>query len=154
MDLDELKRFFVNVIEEEFTPTPTPIGKRWTGGKLLLQPDNDTQSKEIPLDVFFRKIVGVRDALRVLEQRVNSNDALSSEDKISMQSYITKCYGSLTTFNILFRDDKDKFVGAGSSDQPRVQERGDGDSQTVLRREKLTVAEAKKKLGLNEFGNE
>ncbi|ASZ11732.1 hypothetical protein KTO58_16270 [Chitinophaga pendula] len=89
-----------------------PIGERWEGGTLVLQPkDSGTKAKEIPLDVFFHKIVMVRDRLRVLEQQVNSHKQLSDADKVNMQQYITRIYGSLTTFNVLFKEKEHWFVG-------------------------------------------
>jgi len=142
MTTDELKQLLIDVIEEEFTPNPIPLAKRWSGGKMVLQPDNDTQAKEIPLEIFFRKVVGVREALRVLEQKINNHDALSGEDKMTFAGYITKCYGSLTTFNVLFKEDKDKFVGAGTGSGV-----GGGDDD----KPKMSVGQAKKKLGLNEY---
>jgi hypothetical protein len=89
------------------------LGERWNGGTMILQPANDSQSKEIPVEVFFHKIVMVRDRLRVLEQNINSHKTLTDEDKIGLQQYISRIYGSLTTFNILFKDKKDHFVGSG-----------------------------------------
>jgi len=90
------------------------MGDKWTGGKLLMQSGNTTmQSKEIPIEVFFHKIVMLRDRLRVLEQNINSNEKLSDEDKVNLQQYITRIYGSLTTFNVLFSDKEYYFVGAG-----------------------------------------
>lgn len=88
-----------------------PLGTRWKGGKMILQPaDTKLQSKEIPLEAFFHKIVMVRDRLRVMEQRINSSD-LTAEEKVNLQQYITRIYGSLTTFNILFAEKDDYFVG-------------------------------------------
>lgn len=93
-----------------------PLGERWTGGVMLLQPaDKSLKPKEIPVEDFFHKIVMLRDRLRVLEQNVNSNKKLSDEDKVNIQQYITRCYGSLTTFNVLFRNKEDWFVGEKSS---------------------------------------
>lgn len=138
MDQQDLKDFLRELIIEEFGPQPVDIAAKWQGGHILLKPGNDTQPKEIPMEVFLRKILGVRDSLRVLEQKLNGSDSLSSEEKASFHSYITKAYGSLTTFNILFKDNKDKFVGAG---------KGGGGSQ----KEKMTMSEAKAKLGLNEY---
>ena len=88
-----------------------PLGQKWEGGRMVLYPgDTSLKEKEIPIDGFFHKIVMVRDRLRVLEQRVNSSK-MSDEDKVNIQQYITRIYGSLTTFNILFKDKEDSFVG-------------------------------------------
>ncbi len=93
-----------------------PLGDRWGGGTLILQPaDKSLKGKEIPVEDFFHKIVMLRDRLRVLEQNINSNKKLSDEDKVNMQQYVTRCYGSLTTFNVLFRNKEDWFVGEKSS---------------------------------------
>jgi len=94
------------------------FGNRWKGGTLILKPgDSSLKSKEIPIEVFFNKIVMLRDRLRVLEQRINSSDKLTEEDKVHIQQYITRCYGSLTTFNVLFKYSTDQFVGEkGSKD--------------------------------------
>jgi len=95
-------------------PERVEMGGRWAGGTLILKPgDSSLKSKEIPLDVFFNKIVLLRDRLRVLEQRVNSHQKLTDEDKVNIQQYITRCYGSLTTFNVLFKFPSDQFVGEG-----------------------------------------
>jgi len=83
---------------------------RWSGGTLVLKPGkSDTQAKEIPLDAFFHKIVMVRDQLRVLEQKINSHPTLAETEKVALQHYITRCYGSLTTFNVLFRTPEERF---------------------------------------------
>lgn len=88
-----------------------PLGDKWKNGKMILQPGNTgLASKEIPIDQFFNKIVMVRDRLRVLEQRINSSK-LDNEEKVNLQQYITRIYGSLTTFNILFKYKDDQFVG-------------------------------------------
>ena len=88
-----------------------PLGDKWKNGKMILQPGNTGLApKEIPIDQFFNKIVMVRDRLRVLEQRVNSSN-LDNEEKINIQQYITRIYGSLTTFNILFKYKEDQFTG-------------------------------------------
>ena len=93
------------------------IADRWRGGELVLKPGKDgTQEKRIPLDQFFHKIVMVRDKLRVLEQKLNGSKALEADEKVQMQQYITSCYGSLTTFNVLFKEREDWFVGQGKDD--------------------------------------
>ena len=89
-----------------------PLGDRWKGGTMLLQPaDKTLKPKEIPVDDFFHKVVMLRDRLRVLEQNINSSKNLSDEEKVNIQPYITRCYGTLTTFNVLFRDKEHWFVG-------------------------------------------
>lgn len=88
------------------------IGDKWIKGTMLLQPaDKSLKPKEIPIDDFFHKIVMLRDRLRVLEQNINSNKKLTDEDKVNIQQYITRCYGSLTTFNVLFKNKEHWFVG-------------------------------------------
>lgn len=88
-----------------------PIADKWKGGTMILQPADDSlQSKEIPIDTFFHKITMVRDRLRVMEQRINSSD-LDEQGKIDLQQYITRIYGSLTTFNVLFKSKSHQFVG-------------------------------------------
>lgn len=91
------------------------LGDKWKDGVIILKPgDNSLKEKEIPIDVFFHKIVMLRDRLRVMEQRVNAHDKLSEEDKINLQQYITRIYGSLTTFNVLFKYKTDYFEGEKS----------------------------------------
>ncbi len=88
------------------------LGDKWTNGTMILKPGDDSmKSKEIPIDSFFHKIVMVRDRLRVMEQRINSSTNLSDEEKVNLQQYLTRIYGSLTTFNVLFKYKDDHFVG-------------------------------------------
>ncbi|MCK0189033.1 hypothetical protein [Arenibacter sp. F20364] len=90
----------------------TPIADKWKGGSLVLKPgDSNLSDKEIPLDTFFHKIVMVRDRIRVMEQKINSSNNLDDQEKVDLQQYITRIYGSLTTFNVLFKNQSDNFVG-------------------------------------------
>lgn len=88
------------------------IADKWKGGKIILEPgDTNLQNKEIPIDQFFHKITMVRDRLRVMEQKINSSKNLDEQEKIDLQQYITRSYGSLTTFNVLFKLKSQQFVG-------------------------------------------
>lgn len=89
-----------------------PIADKWKKGTLKMIPFDDAlQAKEVPIDAFFHKIVMLRDRLRVMEQKINAHPVLDDAEKVEMQQYITRCYGSLTTFNILFRNKEQQFVG-------------------------------------------
>lgn len=92
-----------------------PIADKYRGGTMVLQPkDSSLKNKEIPIEIFFHKILMLRDRLRVMEQKINSSKLLDDQDKIDLQQYITRCYGSLTTFNVLFKNDSQQFKGEGS----------------------------------------
>ncbi len=94
------------------------MAARFSGGTVVIRPaKSDTQEKVIPIDVLFHKITMVRDRLRVLEQRINSHARLSAEDKVELQQYVTRAYGSLTSFNVLFRDRADWFMGSAGGGQ-------------------------------------
>jgi hypothetical protein len=93
-----------------------PLGDKWEGGTMILKAkDESYKEKEIPIEAFFHKIVMVRDRLRVMEQRINSSK-LTDEEKVNLQQYITRIYGSLTTFNVLFKNKEDNFVGDKGND--------------------------------------
>jgi hypothetical protein len=117
MDQDEFREVLRQILREEIGVGDVVMGERWRGGEMILKPGKEgTQEKSIPLDALFHKIVMIRDKLRVLEQKINSNDRLQPDEKIQLQQYITGCYGSLTTFNVLFRDRDDGFKGQGGKD--------------------------------------
>jgi hypothetical protein len=108
---------FAQAIREALRDESTEVrlAPKWEGGTVVLKPgDPGTQPKEIPLDALLHKIVMIRDRLRVLEQKLNGHEKLTDAEKVDMQQYITRCYGSLTTFNVLFREEKDRFVGEKS----------------------------------------
>lgn len=116
LTLDEVERVLSDVLDRYNGITyAVELGEKWKGGMLDMKPANpELKSKEVPIETFFHKIVMVRDRLRVLEQNINSHPVLTDQDKVEMQQYITRIYGSLTTFNILFADKEDYFVGVKS----------------------------------------
>jgi len=117
MDRDDMRDLVKVVVKEvlEQWQSPVSMAGKWDGGTIILKPgDSSLQSKEIDILGFFHKVVMLRDRLRVLEQKINSNAKLTDAEKVEMQQYITRCYGSLTSFNILFKHDEDKFKGSGS----------------------------------------
>jgi len=117
MDIDEFRRVLREVLSEELGLGSSELGARWQGGEIVLKPGKPgTAEKRIPLDTFFNKIVMVRDKLRLLEAKLNAHDGLPAADKVQLQAYITACYGSLTTFNVLFAEREDWFVGAGKDE--------------------------------------
>jgi hypothetical protein len=109
-DLELLLR---RVIREESGLTSATPAEKWRGGTLVLRPGSPgLQEKSWPIETFFHKIVMLRNRLRTLEQQVNASD-LPDDVKVKLQGYVSGCYGSLTSFNVLFADEGDKFVGAG-----------------------------------------
>jgi len=114
MDIEDFRRVLREVLSDELGISSPPIGARWQGGQIVLRPGKEgTADKVVPLEAFFHKIVMIRDKLRLLESKVNAASGLSDEEKVQLQSYITGCYGSLTTFNVLFAEREDGFSGAG-----------------------------------------
>ncbi len=111
--ISDMERMLKRVLEEySDVQQIVPLGEKWKGGTLIIQPaDSSLKPKEVPIETFFHKIVMVRDRLRVMEQQINAHAKLSDGEKVDLQQYITRIYGSLTTFNILFKDPKHQFVG-------------------------------------------
>ena len=111
---NDLEATIRRIIREETGLTPVAPAEKWRGGQLVLKPGKPgVQEKAIPIETFFNKIVMLRNRLRTLEQQVNASE-LPDDQKLKLQSYITGCYGSLTSFNVLFADEDDRFVGAAS----------------------------------------
>ena len=109
MTREELMELF----REASGQVDVPLAAKWEGGVIQLVPGkSELQGKELPIDALFHKVVMVRDRLRTLEQKINAHPKLSDAEKVDMQQYITRVYGSLTNFNVLFRDKSDHFVGA------------------------------------------
>lgn len=110
--MEELEQTLRRILEEYTGGGDIELGGRWQGGKMILQPaDTNQKPKEIPMETFFHKIVMLRDRLRVMEQKINAHPKMTDEEKVEMQQYVTKIYGSLTTFNVLFAEAKDQFIG-------------------------------------------
>lgn len=117
MNAEEFREVLREVIRDELGVADVELGGRWQGGEVILKPGKDgAQEKRIPIEALFSKIVMIRDRLRVLEQKINGNGRLTTEEKVQLQQYVTGCYGSLTTFNVLFADKADQFVGQKGND--------------------------------------
>ena len=112
-DLEQMLR---RIIREETGLTPVVPADKWRGGSLVLRPGNKAlQEKAWPIETFFHKVVMLRNRLRTLEQQINAS-GLPEDEKVRLQSYLTGCYGSLTSFNVLFADADDRFRGSGGED--------------------------------------
>jgi hypothetical protein len=112
MDAEEFRKVLAQVIRDELGVGDVELAGRWDGGEMILKPGKEgLQEKRVPLDSLFHKIVMIRDRLRVLEQKINTHPKLAADEKVQLQQYVTGCYGSLTTFNVLFANRDDQFVG-------------------------------------------
>ena len=110
---DDLELLLRRVLREELGLTAVAPAERWRGGELVLRPGNaGLQEKKWPIESFFHKVVMLRNRLRTLEQQVNASE-LPEDTKVRLQSYVSACYGTLTSFNVLFADEEDQFKGAG-----------------------------------------
>ena len=114
--LADIEQALDNILERRLHEVQlVPMANKWNNGILILKPaDSSMQAKEIPIETFFHKIVMVRDRLRLIEQKINSHKGLTDEDKVDLQQYITAIYGSLTTFNVLFKEQHHQFKGVSS----------------------------------------
>lgn len=107
---EEIKRLARAIVDEMDSDRSAELAPKWEGASIFFIPkDSSAKDKELPIDALLHKIVLIRDNLRILEAKINANDALSEGEKVKLQSYITRCYGSLTSFNFLFYDEDDKF---------------------------------------------
>jgi hypothetical protein len=111
---DPIKDALRSVLEEYGIGGVAELGGRWEGGEIIVRPAKEgLKEHHLPVDALFHKVVMIRDRLRVLEQKINANKGLSDADKVEMQQYVTRCYGSLTSLNFLFKREEDKFSGSG-----------------------------------------
>ena len=109
----DIEQALSNILDQRLHDTQmVPIGPRWRRGNMILKPGDATlASKEVPIETFFHKIVMVRDRLRVMEQKINAHKVMTDDEKVDLQQYITAIYGSLTTFNVLFKETHHQFKG-------------------------------------------
>ncbi len=117
MDAEEFRKVLAEVIRDELGIGEVDLAGKWDGGEMILKPARaGLQEKRIPLDVLFHKVIMIRERLRVLEQKINGHPRLGDDEKVQLQQYVTACYGSLTTFNVLFANREDQFVGQKGED--------------------------------------
>ena len=113
----DIEQALENILEQRLHEFQlVPMANKWNSGTMILQPkDSSMQAKEIPIESFFHKIVMVRDRLRLIEQKINAHKVLTDEEKVELQQYVTAVYGSLTTFNVLFKETIHQFKGSGKT---------------------------------------
>lgn len=112
---DEILELIGLALDARFGLSDGKLADKWRGGDLVIHPgDPSLQAKKVPIDTLFHKIVMLRESLRVLEQKINNHPKLDDTDRVQLQQYISRVYGTLTTFNVLFKDERDKFVGQAS----------------------------------------
>jgi len=117
MDAQEFRRVLASVIRDELGVGDVELAGKWSGGEVVLKPGKEgLAEKRLPVEALFHKVVMIRDKLRVLEQKINGHPKLGDDEKVQLQQYITACYGSLTTFNVLFANREDQFAGQKTDD--------------------------------------
>ena len=115
--LADIEQALENILDQRLHDTQiVPIAQKWKRGNLVLKPGDASAVKEVPIDTFFHKIVMIRDRMRVLEQKINAHKGMDDADKVELQQYITAVYGSLTTFNVLFKEQHHQFKGVSTKD--------------------------------------
>jgi hypothetical protein len=148
MEREDFKRILGEVLLDMGMNGTCDIARKWQGGSLVLKPANpEQQAKDIPIEVFFNKIIMARERLRVLEQNINSHPKLDAEDKLHLQQYITRVYGSLTTFNVLFSDKNDYFVG--DSKKRREEDDDEAPAKRDDRFKGKSINEIEEMIGIN-----
>lgn len=117
ISLSDIERALENILDQRLHDTQiVPIAQKWKRGMLVMKPGDATAIKEVPIDTFFHKIVMIRDRMRVLEQKINAHKVMDDADKVELQQYVTAIYGSLTTFNVLFKEQHHQFKGVSTKD--------------------------------------